>query len=431
MKKREREALRVRAEARQQNARQAEREARQEKKQKEDAGRKALATHVARWDARQTQLLDAGPRDFVSRLMSGPGRRLVSYQTREALVRLGRAPHQRSLADWQPSGKGRDTVFRSLCEHLLAKYPTPRFLWSVFDERVEQNAALFMPMVIHVAAGGSLFQFCKEGRLPFSLTRAQCLEFTRTPPEMSIASAVRRVQVKAEGGSLALFEVWRNLERMKVFGTKDEEDFKLTVLRFFARNPMLNRAQIGPLCDYIFNKRRQNAAFSMQGRTVAALTRDMNEWHDELNRARGARRLLWSKTQDAAPVKFERSGFQSFRTEKPVGKATRSGFTNVVVWTIQEILSSDALREEGQTLHHCVYSYRADVAAKETSIWSLSAKEDQKAPQKLITLEVNNRLQSVVQARGACNRLTRPEEDRLIAEWASRNSLAMTYGRGW
>jgi hypothetical protein len=66
-----------------------------------------------------------------------------------------------------------------------------------------------------------------------------------------------------------------------------------------------------------------------------------------------------------------------------------------------------------------------------TSIWTLSAKEDQGEAQKLITLEVNNKTQSVVQARGVHNRLTKPDEDRIIAEWSSRNTLALGYGRGW
>jgi hypothetical protein len=323
-------------------------------------------------------------------------------------------------------------VFRSLCEHLLARYPTPRFLWSAFEERYEPNAAIFVPLVVHVAGGGSLFQFCKDGNVPFILTRAQCRDFIETPREMGVMSAIRRVQVRAEGGSEALFEVWRSLERMKVFGTRQEEDFKLSVLRFFARNPMLSRAKIGPLCDYVFHRVRENPAFSMHGRTVAALTRDMNEWHDEMNRERGAARRLWMREPvDAAPVKFARSGFRSYRSEKAVGKAAaKSGFSKVV-WTIEEILSSETLRAEGKAMHHCVYSYRADVTSGMTSIWSLSAKEDQGDAQKLITLEVNNKTQSVVQARGAHNRLTKPDEDRVIAEWASRNTLALGYGRGW
>src|SRR5690606_38750284 len=46
-------------------------------------------------------------------------------------------PHVRSINDWMPSGKGRDTLFVSLCNHLFAKYITPRFIWSLlFDEEI-------------------------------------------------------------------------------------------------------------------------------------------------------------------------------------------------------------------------------------------------------------------------------------------------------
>lgn len=428
MKKREREALRLRAEARQQSARQTEREANEKKRALESAALNVLSSSGVTWDDRQIEALEPGPRALIRCLIKGSGRRLVCRETREALVRLGTVVHQRSVSEWRPQGKGRDTLLRSLCEHLLAKYPTPRFLWSAFEDH--QNAAVLVPLVVHVAAGGSLFHFCKEG-FPVALTRAQCREFISSSGDMTVISALRRVQIKAEGGTQALFEVWRNLERMKVLGTKAEEDFKITVLRLFARNPMLNRAQIGPLCDFICHRVRENPAFSMQGRTIASLTRGMNEWHDELNQARFPRFNTWRKARDEPAVKFPRSGFQGYRIERPLGKATRTGFTRTATWTIEEILSSENLRLEGQALRHCVYTYRFDVASGGTSIWSLAVKEDRGDTQRILTLEVNNKTQSVVQARGACNRMPKPEEERLIAAWASRNALNVTYGRGW
>lgn len=431
MKRRQREAFRARAEGQQQHAREVERVENDKKTKLAEAALQVLANQGTLWKDRVIARLDPGPRSFIRQLLEGPaaGRKLVLPSERDTLCRLARVEHLRPLATWKPQGKGRGSVFRSLCEHLLAKYPTPRFLWSAFAEN-DQNAALLMPLVVHVAGGGSLFQYCKSGRLPLALTRAQCLEFIETPAEFGIVSALRRVQVKAEGGDNQLFSVWRNLERNKMIGTATEEEFRLSVLRFFARNPMFSREQIAPVCDFVFRRFRENPAFSMQGRTVAALTRAMNEWHRELNQAGGGRRFPW-QVDDRPSVKFERSGFRSYRVEKEDGKLAKRGFANVVVWTIQEIVSSEDLRAEGKALHHCVYSYRSEIEAKEKSIWSLSVSDEFTPSEKLITLEVNNKTKAIVQARGAHNRRTKPQEDRVIIEWARRNSLTVDYGNGW
>jgi hypothetical protein len=431
MKKSEREARRVRAEARKQNARSNERATKEKNEKLEEGARNALVNHAATWDERQLKYLDAGPRYLIQALLKGAGRRLLCTETKSALSRLGKVDHLRPVSDWKVQGKGRESVFRSLCEHLLAKYPTPRFLWSAFEES-EQNAALLVPLVVHVAGGGSLFQYCKSSRVPFTLTRSECLEFMKTTADVGIVSALRRVQVKSEGGDNQLYEVWRNIERNKTLNTAAEEAFSLTVLRFFARNPMLSRVQIGPLCDYVFGRFRQNPAFSMQGRTVEALTRAMEEWHRELGIERGGagRRRFWFE-RDEPPCTFEKSGFRAHRVEKEDRQAARNGFTNVIVYTIQEVLTSEALRDEGRKLHHCVYSYRSEIVAKTKSIWSLSVADELTAAEKLVTIEVSNKTRAVVQARGACNRKTSPQEDRIIIEWAGKNGLTVSYGKLW
>lgn len=433
LRKSQREALRARAEGRQQYAREVERNAQKQKAQSDEKARVALTRHEgARYDKTLAHL-DAATRNFVRSLETGPppGRKLICREMMGVLERLAKVTHLREVKDWSPQGKSRDTLFRSLCNHLLAKYPTPPFLWSVFDEN-DANANVLGPLVVHVAGGGSLFQYCKSGKVPFALTRAECLEFMKTPADMGIVAALRRVQVKSEGGDHRLYEVWHGLERSKSFGTPEEEAFLRTVLRFFARNPMLSRVQIGPVCDYVFRRFRQDPAFSMQGRTVAAVTRAMEDWHRELGierRPAGLRRT-WVEN-DAPPVTFQRSGIRGYRVERDDAQAKRNGFSNVIVYTIQEVLTSDALREEGRKLHHCVYSYRSEIVAGAKSIWSLSVADELTPMVKLVTIEVNNKTKAIVQARGACNRMPKANEDRIIIDWASKNGLSVTYGRAW
>jgi hypothetical protein len=56
--------------------------------------------------------------------------KLLGYTA--ALTRLEQSAHIRDISDWKPKGKGRETLFTSLASHLLAKYYTPKFLWSAF-----------------------------------------------------------------------------------------------------------------------------------------------------------------------------------------------------------------------------------------------------------------------------------------------------------
>lgn len=52
--------------------------------------------------------------------------RLVVPECLPALAVLAELRRLRPVSAWAPSGKGRGTLFRSLAEHLLARYPMPR-----------------------------------------------------------------------------------------------------------------------------------------------------------------------------------------------------------------------------------------------------------------------------------------------------------------
>src|SRR5207249_11817888 len=59
-------------------------------------------------------------------------------------------------------------------------------------------------------------------------------------------------------------------------------------------------------------------------------------------------------------------------------RSVKSGRWEVVtqvgtlVWSIDEILDSAALRAEGRKMHHCVGAYRASIQKGRSSIWSRS-----------------------------------------------------------
>lgn len=302
-------------------------------------------------------------------------------------------PRLRPLNMWKPDGKSPERVIRSLCAHLFDAYATPRFLWNTF---LVDPPSLRL-IAVRVGAGESFFKVCKE-LLPLGLTRAQCHSMLQSAASDDFISVLRRVQIQAEGGTVHLHRAWMQTEWGRTLG--DAEDFRFSVLRLLARNPMLDLNQLGPIIDYLRYELARNPDYSMKGRTGASLLAAVERWHGNLRKA-----------YTGASVEFAPSGFAPFRKEE-----------KEVVYEIHEILSSGALHKEGQELRHCVSSYAHSVIRGVTSIWSLRADGE-----RAITIEVRNQTKQIVQARGKVNRRTTAVEDRLIQAWATKVGLTQAY----
>lgn len=343
----------------------------------------------------------------------------------------------RSPKDWEPKGKGRDRLFRSLASHLLAKYPMPNIIWeALFDPRAKN----LLPFVQFVASGGSVAKASKQGLLPVKLNKKQCHRLMTMPCE-NFLSAIRRIQVETHGGDERLHRVWLETsvgrsfspgalmengaliarDKVKLFN-HSEEEFWDGVLRWFAAQSMLDTNQIGPLVDYINHLRDLNPdTFSMKGRTAAALLRGMNQWHDELNQAQREanrnRNAAWLRQwRERLKATYNPSGIKPYQIMVEVknnkGKKVKQN------WTITEILSYKDLEAEGKALHHCVASYHSSIESGRTSIWSLKCED-----KRLVTIEVVGHC--IVQARGAFNRRLESKEYKVINQWASKQNLGM------
>ena len=85
------------------------------------------------------------------------------------------------------------------------------------------------------------------------------------------------------------------------------------------------------------------------------------------------------------------------------------------------------VRQEGNSLNHCVASYIKRIIDNETTILFLRKKD--KKDESLITLEVRNG--NIVQARGACNRKVNKEELSVIKRYAENRELHLSAGVGY
>jgi hypothetical protein len=329
---------------------------------------------------------------------------------RTALARLFELRPIRPIDEWVPRGKGRETLFRSLASHWLAKFPVPAVVWNAF---LDGGPASLVNLAAHVAGGGSLYDFVKAS-FPIPLTRKMCHELLATPADYKLLDAIRRVQSRAAGCDARFFDAWRTTRYAQHIGTKEDEEFWATTLLWFSNVPMLEASQVAPLYDYISHRRREDERFSMKGRSGPAMIRAMNDWHGTV-----------VKTQHLT-ARFPASGL----SEADFNDSRRDPKGNHIkeVWRFRELLTAKSLAEEGSRMGHCVFSYAWRIEKGDTSIWSVQMEDGQGETGNwhMVTLEVRNDLRRVVQAKGRFNRSMSPTEVRIVRRWAGLNNLAMT-----
>jgi len=196
------------------------------------------------------------------------------------------------------------------------------------------------------------------------------------------------------------------------------------VLQFFIANPMLDLAHVGPIIDYV-NQRRfmsqdvfvapgvverrgpPQPNFTMKGRTPASLLRQVEAWHRTL-----------TKTQQPQ-AQWPRSGIDNFEFVE----GTERG-DNLKIWTVTELRSAKALAAEGRAMKHCVASYAQSCASGACSIWALEV-ETFEGRSKILTIEVENGARLICQARGKCNMLPGEKHRGILRRWAEQAGLSL------
>jgi hypothetical protein len=389
-------------------------------------------TKIHRGELTPDHLDNALAREIHAGLEAAADRRallaiLRSIDSRSKL--LASAPHARgvielakSAADWirplerwMPKSHNPDRQFSSLARHLLATYDVPLFM----DRAWTHGTALQQEWFKHLGAGRNI----RSARgLPVPLTKMMAHCFLQAPGTYSIEAAFRWGQTLALGGDRRLADALRETRLAREF--RDEE-FWLSVIRFFIRNPMLDPAHVNPIVDYLWNERfeprvvfvGQGVArevgpaqpnLSMRGRTAAALLRDVDEWHRRLGREVAGGRLQWKK-----------STFRDFQFVEG-----QESSRNMKLWRIRELLSSQELIAEGRRMHHCVASYAASCHGGQSSIWSMEL-ETEAGIEPLLTIELGHGAKDIRQVRGLRNRVATEKEKGIIRRWAVQEKLGV------
>jgi hypothetical protein len=305
----------------------------------------------------------------------------------------------------------------SLAQHLVGKYTVPPFLaaswYAADDPYVERKREWF---VAH--ARGARFRSLD---LPIDMTRTMEHIFLLSRDHLTIEHAMRRAELLALGAADELVRV--------VLATRSATDlgngaFWRTMWMFLIANAQaIDLAQVGPMIDFVQAIRHERVAvetpdgivlrdppqpsFSLKGRTVQSMLRLMQEWHRSRGLANGG--LTW------AP-----SPLQSMMIEEP----SEDPSAPPSVWQLMELTNGAQLRTEGTALRHCVASYADRCWRGASRIWVLRVHRGENV-RHVLTIEVDLKRRSVVQARGWRNRPPSGKPLRLLQEWSVRERLRL------
>lgn len=383
-------------------------------KQEPKVDRKALLhllTHVHHCRAK---VFDGSP--VVATLGQMPGNTFVEAL---ALIACYAGSWLRPVEAWQPRTHSARKQFVSLLRHLFVQHDDmPQFFDAVWFSGRMKDAAQRRRWYLSVGRGRNI----RHCDLPIPYTKKMAHHFMQAPSDVTVDQALRWGQVLGLGGDERLARA--------VFETRLTEeyrhhDFWTTVIRWFIAHPMLDRAHVGPVIDYLHHQRfvpeivavmpghRDEASppqpnLSMKGRTPGTLLRQVDQWH---------RKLASDNAQQIR--QWQPSGIEGF--EFVEGSLEKS---NYKCWTIRELLSSKALAAEGRQLKHCVATYASSCARGHSSIWTVEI-ESFEGTAKALTVEIHNRMRMISQVRGKVNRLPTVKEKCVLGRWAATSGLKM------
>jgi len=364
------------------------------------------------------ELCDAALRRVVRRARSAPDfRKAIEDAEHGFSGEVVRDPQS-----WQPQMKTRDAARLRVAaaRHLFSLYPVPAFLERVWIDDTGLSAEevrLRRQWYVTAARGGSLY---KAGASAW-LTRKEIHAFLNPSVGLGFDEAFWEAIARSYASDAAMA---LRIARSKIAqASRGETDFWRGAVRFFCANPAPVET-IDDLCDYLAECRRRDPHYSLEGRTLSALTRRMHEWHHDIaaierievmrRRAHGRGAQTWAA--DAAwsgSVLADWEWVPSSKDAKAKGER----------FVVRQLKQAEDLVMESRAMRHCVSTYAAKCIAGAASIWSLR-RCTKDCIDRLLTIEVD-RQDTAVQVRGLANRLAHPDERNVLERWAKARGIAL------
>ncbi|MFT3786947.1 MAG: PcfJ domain-containing protein [Tepidisphaeraceae bacterium] len=335
------------------------------------------------------------------------------------VVRLARhrANFVREPRRFAATGTTADEQLRRLAGHLFEQWSVPHWMDDAWRHDDDARHAWF----IHVGAGKNL---STAPQLPYPFTKRMAHFAINAPRGLHHLQALRWGQLR---GLDVPEELADEVVHTRLAGTLPDEPFWKSVVSWFAVHPeVIGHANV--IIDYVFAQRIGDFAqairadFSMRGRVPDRLLADARDWHRALNRqrSRASKYDYWFTC-----------GIDGFQPTLPPDAVPVPD--ELPSWRIVELLTTEELESEGESLHHCVATYAYRAAAGESAIYSLRRNVAGQLKSS-VTIEVWPAQRAIVQARGLQNAFPNSDDRKLIETWAEQRGLsigAFVFGVNW
>jgi hypothetical protein len=309
--------------------------------------------------------------------------------------------------DWKSPSFNFSRQIISFVKWIYCSYNPPAFMFNLFFhdlnratwERADPGAdrRLYFKWFLTIASGKSFAKACTN-----LLTKKEAHIFLNGDNNRSIAENIWRAKYLAAGGSERVISYLYPRLPLNRIDHVNKKYFEM--IAFLARfDNEIDRDDLYDVVDYI-RAVISNSNFSFKGRTFNSIIKASNEWHKEQQLTKQGRLHF--------PVK-RHPEVDDWAFEDKTEKCT---------WTVKQLLKSTALYHEGRKMRHCVGSYADRCREGSSFIFSMSVNDSINTPEKLLTIEVDNR-NNVIQARGKLNRPPKGKERHILNKWANKFNL--------
>jgi PcfJ-like protein len=373
----------------------------------------------------RTEAYEASLRRVAQRARPAPDfQRAIDEALRGFAGVAVRDPHA-----WQPQMKTRDAARLRLAaaRYLFARYPVPEHLeqiWINADGLDVSEIWLRKNWYIVAAGGGSLF---KAGASAW-LSRKEVHAFLNPLGGVTFEAAIWQSIARSftEDPGLALRIAHSSIARTP----RSELSFWREGVRFFCANPCTTE-EMDDLRDYLADCLRRDPGFSLKGRTLGALRRQMHAWHQDLEaiaRIEAARRRTEAAQARArgvaVPLAASSGGsWPGVAIENWSWNPSVQDRSKHQQYVVVQLRTAADLVAETSAMRHCVSSYANKCIAGHASIWSLRHRMGGQTD-RLLTIELDGQRRAI-QVRGFANRLAQSDERKILERWAKARGIVL------
>src|SRR5215472_7159193 len=334
----------------------------------------------------------------------------------------------RDAQAWKPRLKTRDAARLRLAavRYLFARYPVAEHLEHIWMDSAGLGAGeivLRKRWYVVAAGGGSLY----NAGAGASLSRREVHAFLNPLGSPGFDEAIWQAIARSYTNDAAV--VLRIAHSRIAQTPRAERGFWREVAHFFCVHPTTVE-EMDDLRDYLADRYRRDRTFSLKGRSLNSLGRQMREWHRDLEaiarieaarrRAEAARNRARGPMARTEPPSHDWPGAAiadwSWVPSSKV-RAKREEYVAIQLRTEADLVA------ETRAMRHCVATYAAKCIAGYASIWSLRRRAAGNT-ERLLTIEVDRRHRAI-QVRGFANRAPHAEERKILERWARARGIGL------